>query len=137
MFTGTPTFLVDIVAKQRELNLNLPGIDLCGVGGSVLSPQVVKDVENVLKVKRISSVYGLTETSSAIFVTLPSDNNEITEEFVGVAGSHVEAKVIDKNGKTVPIGVAGELCIRSVCNMLGYWNDVEKTNETIGNDRWY
>lgn len=136
IFSGTPTFLVDIVAKQRELNLKMPEIDLVCVGGSVLSPQVVKDVENVLKVKKISSVYGLTETASAVFQTLSDDSNQITEEFVGVAGSQVEAKVIDKDGKTVPFGVTGELCIRTVCNMLGYWGDPEKTKETIGSDRW-
>lgn len=136
MFTGTPTFLVDIVAKQRELNLKLPEIDMVGVGGSVMSPQVVKDVENVLKAKRISSVYGLTETASAVLVTRPEDNNQITEEFVGTPISHVEAKVIDRNGNTLPFGEAGELCIRSPCNMIGYWGDEEKTKETMTSDRW-
>lgn len=138
MFSGTPTFLVDIIAKQRELNLKMPEIDLVCVGGSVLSPQLVKDAEDVLKVNKncIKSVYGLTETAGAVFQTLPEDDNQVTEEFVGVAGSHVEAKVIDKDGNTVPFGVAGELCIRSVCNMLGYWGDPEKTKEILGIDRW-
>jgi fatty-acyl-CoA synthase len=135
-FSGTPTFFIDMIAKQRELKLNLPQIDIATCGGALLSPQVVKDIESVLKVKKIASVYGLTETSSAIFQSLPEDDSSSVEEFVGKILEHTEAKVIDKNGNTVPFGTSGELCIRSSCNMLEYWGDEEKTKEILGNDRW-
>jgi acyl-CoA synthetase (AMP-forming)/AMP-acid ligase II len=136
MFVGTPTFFVDLLAKQRVMELRIPEIDVASVGGSVLSPQVVKDIETIMKVKKITSVYGLTETSSAIMQTLPEDNNSSVEEFVGVVSSNVEAKVIDRNGNTVPFGQPGELCIRSSCNMLCYFNEPEKTKEAMGDDKW-
>lgn len=136
VFTGTPTFCVDILAKQKSLNFNLPKIDLACLGGADLSPQIVKDLTTVMNVKRVRSVYGMTETSSAVFQTMPEDSNDIVEEFVGVVGNNVEAKVIDKNGNLVPFGQPGELCIRSSTNMIKYWNDPEKTNETIGEDKW-
>ena len=36
----------------------------------------------------------------------------------------------------LPINTPGEVCTRGFNTMLGYWNDPEKTNETITKDRW-
>ncbi|KAG5671256.1 hypothetical protein PVAND_001464 [Polypedilum vanderplanki] len=136
MMIGTPTFFVDLWSKQRALNLKIPEILIACVGGSLLSPQIVKDLETILKVKKISSVYGLTETSSVIMQTLPGDSNQSVEEFVGTVSKNVEAKIIDRDGKTVNFGEPGELCIRTSLNMLCYFNDPEKTKEVMGDDRW-
>lgn len=136
IFAGTPTFFVDLCAWQRKLNLKLPEIDGAYLGGAVLSPQVVKDTVETFKVKRMSSVYGLTETSSAIFVNTPEDDFKTVEEFVGIPGWGVEAKVIDRNDNTVPFGTPGELCIRTSSNMIKYWGDEEKTKEIMGDDKW-
>lgn len=40
-------------------------------------------------------------------------------------------------GEMVPLGASGELMIRGSCVMLGYWDDPEKTQEVITQDRWY
>lgn len=136
IIVGVPTFFVDLLAKQRALNLEIPVIDLASLGGALLSPQIVRDMETIMKVKRITSVYGLTETCSAIMQTLPEDDNRSVEKYVGVVSSNVEAKVIDREGNVVPFGQAGELCIRTSSNMLYYWNDPEKTNEVMGSDKW-
>nr|XP_053646609.1 medium-chain acyl-CoA ligase ACSF2, mitochondrial-like [Cherax quadricarinatus] len=45
-------------------------------------------------------------------------------------------KVADAEGQVVRIGEAGELCVRGYCNFQGYWGDPEKTQETMGGDRW-
>ena len=52
-------------------------------------------------------------------------------------GPHVEAKVVDLDGKIVAPGQRGELCIRGYCVMLNYWNDDAKTDEVLSADRWY
>ena len=50
---------------------------------------------------------------------------------------HVEVKVVDpETGLTVPRGVPGELCTRGYSVMLGYWNEPEKTAESIDRARW-
>lgn len=134
---GTPTMFVDLITKQRELKIKLPEIELANTGGSVCSPQLVKDITRELKVKKMQSVYGLTETSAVVFQSLPNDKSELVEEFVGTIGDNIEAKVVDKDGNVVPFGVAGELCIRGYCNMLGYFGDEEKTKEVLDADNWF
>lgn len=56
---------------------------------------------------------------------------------VGVLNEYMEAKIVDPNGKTVPFGQLGELCVRGYNIMLGYHGDEEKTREVLGKDKWY
>lgn len=48
-----------------------------------------------------------------------------------------QAKIVDNEGNIVPLNTKGELYVRGHCVMLGYYHDIEKTNEAIGPDRWY
>nr|CAD7463642.1 unnamed protein product [Timema tahoe] len=45
-------------------------------------------------------------------------------------------KVVNKEGKMVPMGSPGELWARGYIVMLGYWGDEAKTRETITADGW-
>jgi fatty-acyl-CoA synthase len=55
---------------------------------------------------------------------------------VGRIHPHVEVKVIDLDGRTVPPGVVGEFCTRGYSVMLGYWGDDEKTRDAIDAEGW-
>lgn len=47
---------------------------------------------------------------------------------------HASAKIIDTNGNIVPIGQRGELCMAGYQLTKGYWNNPEKTAETMITD---
>lgn len=47
---------------------------------------------------------------------------------------HASAKIIDANGNTVPIGQRGELCMTGYQITKGYWNNPQKTAETMITD---
>lgn len=47
-----------------------------------------------------------------------------------------QVKVVNEQNEIVPVNTPGELCVRGYSVMLKYWDDVEKTNETIAPDRW-
>ena len=55
---------------------------------------------------------------------------------VGRVQPHLECKVVDLEGATLPRGETGELCTRGYSVMLGYWDDPEKTAEAIDADGW-
>lgn len=78
----------------------------------------------------------MSETTCVVFQSTPEDSLEQSIYTVGRIQEHVEAKVIDLEGKIVPFGTPGELCLRGYSNMLGYFEDEEKTKETITNERW-
>uniref|UniRef100_A0A0K8VGN8 Medium-chain acyl-CoA ligase ACSF2, mitochondrial n=1 Tax=Bactrocera latifrons TaxID=174628 RepID=A0A0K8VGN8_BACLA len=133
---GTPTMYVDLIKKQRELNLPLKTAKMAITGGAPCSPQLFLDIKNVLGLEHVRTVFGMTETTAVIFQSRPDDSMEQILNTVGHLQDHVEAKVIDSQGKTVAFGERGELCVRGYATMLGYYDDEEKTKETIGRDKW-
>ncbi|KAI8042070.1 hypothetical protein M5D96_003370 [Drosophila gunungcola] len=130
---GTPTMYVDLVSTQKKLQMPLGRIKKAVTGGAIVSPQLIKDVRNVLGVEAVHSVYGLTESTAVIFQSLPGDDSEIVLNSVGHLQDHIEAKVVDAQGRCVPFGQPGELCVRGYTTMIGYHGDEAKTKETIKN----
>ena len=45
-------------------------------------------------------------------------------------------KIVDEDGNTVAPGIQGELCTRGYSVMLGYWDEPEKTADSIDSDGW-
>jgi fatty-acyl-CoA synthase len=78
----------------------------------------------------------MTETSSAIMVTSPTDTPERRVGSVGRVVPHVEVKIVDSNGVTVQVGEAGEIHTRGYSTMLGYWDDPETTAKVIDPEGW-
>uniref|UniRef100_A0A1I8PCV2 Medium-chain acyl-CoA ligase ACSF2, mitochondrial n=1 Tax=Stomoxys calcitrans TaxID=35570 RepID=A0A1I8PCV2_STOCA len=133
---GTPTMHVDVIRKQKEMNLPLETLHMAVTGGATCSPQLFLDIQNYLGVKEIRTIYGLTETSASVFQSRPGDSMDQVLNTVGHVQDDIEVKVIDSEGNTVPFGQAGELCVRGYLTMLGYHNDEQKTKEMIGADKW-
>jgi medium-chain acyl-CoA ligase, mitochondrial len=132
-----PTVFVDLISKQREMNVNLPNINIANTAGAICTPNLVKDIQKHLNVKKVRSIYGLTETTAAVFQSLPDDGNETLQNSVGFQSDHTEVKIIDKNGDVVPLGQAGELCVRGYMTLMDYFDDVVKTNEVLSADGWF
>jgi fatty-acyl-CoA synthase len=89
-----------------------------------------------MHLSEITIGYGMTETSPASFQTGIEDKLEKRVSTVGRIHPHVEAKVVDAEGRIVPRGTPGELLTRGYLVMLGYWNDAERTAESIDAAGW-
>lgn len=133
---GTPTMHVDLIEEQRKLQVPLPPVKKAITGGAVVSPQLIKDIRNVLGVQAVHSVYGLTETTAVVFQSVPGEQDDRVLNSVGFLTDNIEAKIIDAQGNLVPFGQPGELCVRGYLTMLGYYGDDAKTKEIYGEDRW-
>jgi fatty-acyl-CoA synthase len=134
---GTPTMFVDVLTVAKKINnLNMETLEI-GVGaGAPISKELIEELQHTFKLKRFCVAYGMTETSPLSFMSVPGVNPEMQLSTVGSLFEHVEAKVVDANGKMVPFGTPGELWIRGYLNMLYYWDEDSKTKETLGPDRW-
>lgn len=133
---GTPTMYVDLVAKQRELQLDVSSAEVATTGGAPCSPQLFGDIRSVLQLRSVKTVFGLTETSGSTFFSMAGETEAQVTQTVGHLQDHLEAKVVDELGVTVPMGEPGELLVRGYSNFLGYYGDEAKTRETIAEDRW-
>jgi fatty-acyl-CoA synthase len=81
--------------------------------------------------------FGQTESCGGGTFTRLSDSFERKSATVGFAAPHTDVKVIDPTtGATVPCGKRGELCLRGVLVMAGYYKMPEKTAEAIDAEGW-
>lgn len=127
---------VDLVNEVRKTGIKLPPIKMTVTGGSPCAPQLFSDIQKVLGVEQVKAIYGLTETTCVCFHSVAEETQENILHTVGHLGDHWEAKIVDGEGRSVPFGTPGELCVRGYGTMLGYWEDEQKTKETIGVDGW-
>uniref|UniRef100_A0A182QK02 Medium-chain acyl-CoA ligase ACSF2, mitochondrial n=1 Tax=Anopheles farauti TaxID=69004 RepID=A0A182QK02_9DIPT len=133
---GTPTMYVDLVRRIVESGAKLETPEIAVTGGATCSPKLFADIKHTLGVRKVKTVFGMTETTAVIFQALFDESPEDVQQTVGHVTDHYEAKVIDREGNIVPFGTAGELCVRGYGTMLGYWGDEQKTRQTIDADRW-
>ncbi len=66
----------------------------------------------------------------------PDDPIEKRTSTVGRIHPNLEVKIIDTNGNIVAVGAQGELCTRGYSVMHGYWDEPEKTAESIDPNGW-
>jgi fatty-acyl-CoA synthase len=106
------------------------------MAGAPCPIDVMKDVASTMDMGEITIAYGMTETSPVSFQSSRDDPLEVRVSTVGRIQPHLEVKIVDSNGQTVPRGQPGELCTRGYSLMLGYWNDEARTREAIDPARW-
>jgi len=106
------------------------------MAGAPCPVEVMKRVIGEMHMEDILIGYGQTELSPINHMTLPDDSLQKRTETVGRAVPWVEIRLIDEQGRVVAIGEKGEICTRGYSVMRGYWNDPERTAETIDPAGW-
>ncbi|MDG9724486.1 MULTISPECIES: class I adenylate-forming enzyme family protein [unclassified Streptomyces] len=79
--------------------------------------------------------YGLTESCTAIAAANPQEL-AAAPGTLGRPVTGVRLEIRDPAGEVLGEGEEGEVWVRSMYNMLGYWRDPEATRDSIGADRW-
>lgn len=81
------------------------------------------------------SGYGLTETTCLV-TAMPEDMEGSRCESLGPPGIMTEVKVVGGDGKALPLGQVGELCVRGPQIVRGYLGNPEATSAAITPDGW-
>jgi long-chain acyl-CoA synthetase len=79
--------------------------------------------------------YGLTETAPGA-IGNPLNISEWTGT-LGVPLPSTEVGILDDEGKALPPGQVGEICIRGPQVMKGYWNRPDETAKVFTRDGWF
>jgi fatty-acyl-CoA synthase len=133
---GVPTMFINVLQHPDFGRFNVSTLRTGIMAGSPCPIEVMRRVIGEMGMHEITIGYGMTETSPLSFQSRPEDSIERRVSTVGRIHPHVEVKIVDKQGRIVPHGVAGELCTRGYSVMKGYWDDPEKTAEAIDDDGW-
>jgi fatty-acyl-CoA synthase len=106
------------------------------IGGGEKTPEGrIRAFAEYFKNARYIDGYGLTESCGGD--TLMESGREI--EKIGSTGralAHVEVEIRDEQGRRLPPGENGEICLRGPKVTRGYWKDPEKTAAAFFGD-WF
>lgn len=113
MTIGTPSeYLMLLNHAIDDLRMCQAWKNAC-IGGEVLTDGVIAGFRALgLVGLTLTDCYGPTETSAAVtFQTVPVSADESREVSVGHAIPNMSVYIIDENGRLLPAGFAGEICI--------------------------
>ena len=134
---GVPTMFIAELAHPDLKSFDLSSLRTGIMAGSPCPVEVMKQVISDMNMTDVTIAYGMTETSPVSTQTMTTDTIERRVSTVGRVHPHVEIKIIEpESGKTVERGRDGELCTRGYSVMLGYWNDPERTEDSIDTEGW-
>ena len=133
---AVPTMFASLVDHPRFQYFDLRHLRTGIMAGAPCPIELMKRVVADMHASEITIAYGMTETSPISFQSGTADPLDKRVTTVGRIHPHVEVKIVDEDGRTVPVGEQGELCTRGYSVMRGYWDDAERTAEAIDAGGW-
>ena len=133
---GVPTMFIALLNHPQFADFDLTSLRTGIMAGSPCPIATMKEVIARMHMHEVTIAYGMTETSPVSFQTGRADPLDERVSTVGRVQPHLEVKIVDGAGNTVPRGVPGELCTRGYSVMLGYWGDPAKTAEAVDAEGW-
>ena len=133
---GVPTMFIAILEHEQFDEFNLSSLRTGIMAGSPCPQEIMQRVIDRMHMAQITICYGMTETAPVSAQSSTEDSVERRVSTVGRVHPHLEVKIVDEEGKVVPRGQLGELCVRGYSVMLGYWDEHDKTQEVIDVARW-
>ena len=132
---GVPTMFIAELDHPHFADYDVTSLRTGIMAGSPCPIETMKRVVALMHMREVTIAYGMTETSPVSFQSSTSDPLERRVATVGRIQPQLGAKVVDGDGKVVPVGQTGELCVRGYSVMKGYWGDEARTREVI-RDGW-
>jgi fatty-acyl-CoA synthase len=133
---GVPTMFIAQLNHPAFSRFDLSSLRRGIMAGAPCPIEVMKEVASTMHMSEITIAYGMTETSPVSFQSSRDDPVELRVSTVGRIQPHLEVKIVDRHGRIVPRGEAGELCTRGYSVMLGYWKDEARTREAVDSAGW-
>ena len=134
MITGVNTLFNALLNHPDFAKLDFSGLRI-SLGGGMAVQKAVADRWKQVTGNTLVEAYGLSETSPAATIN-PLDLKEYNGA-IGLPISSTEISIRGDDGKDVPLGQAGEICIRGPQVMAGYWKRPDETAKVMTPDGFF
>ena len=135
-----PAVLQFLLSVPGVAEMDLSSFELIAYGASPITETVLRTAMEVFGCKFVQ-LYGLTETTGAVVQLDPEDHDPNNRpELLRSCGKPypwVEIRIVDAEGNDVATGEVGELWVKSVQVMKGYWNKPDDTANAITREGWF
>ncbi|ARP41334.1 Putative acyl-CoA synthetase YngI [Geobacillus thermodenitrificans] len=132
--TAATPFLQDTIQVKGLERYDLSSFRYFVTIGAPIPRALVKQASQKLPC-RILAGWGQTE-NGLVTLTMPDDTEEKLTSTDGKPFPGMEVKVVDSEGKDLPVGVEGDLLCRGPGMFVGYLKELEKTRQEFHGD-WF
>lgn len=137
-----PTLLPPLLQVKITAN-RVPSLRAILVSSAPLSVDLARDFERRTRIPLVQG-WGLSEyTNFACCMPpheAPGDRDHLMYDLevpsVGSPLAGTEVRIVDADGRELPAGAPGELCVRGHSTMVSYLDDPDATNKVIDADGW-
>jgi len=131
IISGVNTLFNALLNNPDFAKLDFSHLKVAVGGGMAVQKAVAERWKQVTGTTLIEG-YGLTETAPAATAN-PLDLAEYSGS-IGVPMPSTDIELRDDNDKPLPLGEAGEICIKGPQVMAGYWQRPDETAKVLGAD---
>ncbi len=135
-FTGVPLMSFELMSHPDRHKYDLSTLQGLAAGGAPRPPEHVRKLKEELPNAPPALGYGLTETN-AVGCGNFSTNYIDKPNSTGFASALVDLAILNDDGAPLPQGERGEVCIRSVANFSGYWNNPGASADCMTSDGYF
>ena len=136
-FIGVPLMSIEMATHPNRHNYDLTSCTAFAAGGAPRPVDHVKKIRKEMHWGYPLLGYGLTETNGVgcgnyteNYLAKPTSTGTATKPLVDLA-------ILDDDGNTMPQGERGEVCIRTIANFNGYWENEAATAEAFTADGYF
>jgi long-chain acyl-CoA synthetase len=133
VFTGVNTLFNGLLNQEAFRALDFSKLKIAVGGGMAVQKATAEKWKTVTGVS-LAEGYGLTETSPVATCNAIDGTERIGT--IGIPLPNTEVIICDDEGKVLPIGERGEICIKGPQVMRGYWNRPDET-ALVMNGEWF
>lgn len=133
---GVPTMFFAELDSPEFSDYDVSSLRTGIIAGATCPVELMKRLIEEMDLQEIVIAYGQTECSPVDTATEIDDPFEARVSSVGRAHTNWEIKICREDGSIAGIGETGEVCARGYGVMQGYWDEPERTAETIDTEGW-
>jgi long-chain acyl-CoA synthetase len=133
-FVGPSAITGDLVHHAGTTKRDLSSLATVGGGGAARAPEQVRGIARMFPNAVPHNSWALTETN-AVGTVIGGQDYLRRPHSCGQCSALLEMRIVDKHGNNLPAGERGEVLVRGVTVVRGYWNRPEADAETF-TDAW-
>jgi long-chain acyl-CoA synthetase len=127
---NVPSLFQMLMANPKFSEIDHSDLGTCICAASPFPKESQEEFESIVGEGKLLELYGMTETSPVSTMNPSKGKRKLGT--IGVPFLNTEAKLVDPgSGEEVPLGEAGEICVRGPLVMQGYYNKPEETANAI------